>query len=173
MYVCVYIYIYMYIYMYVRRFPKWRYPPIIHFVGFSIINHPFSGTPILGNAHIFHQIPRMDVIRIWDQSTSWQSFIWYPSLDINKTRGLCIHLQTCKPCLVAGLVAMNFIFPYGLGCCHHPNWRTHIFQRGFSQPPSSFGFDQGSNVPGLWSTPGLTPKMMIDFGTSGDEQNGI
>ena len=25
---------------------------------------------------------------------------------------------------------MNFIFPLILGCCHHPNWRTHIFQRG-------------------------------------------
>ena len=22
------------------------------------------------------------------------------------------------------------IFPLILGCCHHPNWRTHIFQRG-------------------------------------------
>ena len=34
------------------------------------------------------------------------------------------------PILVGALVAINFIFPLILGCCHHPNWRTHIFQRG-------------------------------------------
>ena len=28
------------------------------------------------------------------------------------------------------LVAMNLAFSQILGCCHHPNWRTHIFQRG-------------------------------------------
>ena len=28
------------------------------------------------------------------------------------------------------MVAMNFIFPLILGCDYHPNWRTHIFQRG-------------------------------------------
>ena len=27
---------------------------------------------------------------------------------------------------------INCIFPEILGCFHHPNWRTHIFQRGFS-----------------------------------------
>ena len=33
--------------------------------------------------------------------------------------------------LVGGLVAIEFgIFPYILGCCHHPNWRTLIFFRG-------------------------------------------
>ena len=32
--------------------------------------------------------------------------------------------------LVGGLVAMIFIFPEILGCIHHPNWLTHIFQRG-------------------------------------------
>ena len=35
-------------------FLKWWYPQIIHFnrVRFSIINHPFWGTPIFGNIHI-------------------------------------------------------------------------------------------------------------------------
>ena len=28
---------------------------------------------------------------------------------------------------------MNFIFPLILGCCHHPNWRTHIFQDGVAK----------------------------------------
>ena len=32
--------------------------------------------------------------------------------------------------LVGGLVAINFIFPLILGISNHPNWRTHIFQRG-------------------------------------------
>ena len=32
---------------------------------------------------------------------------------------------------------MNFIFPFILGCCHHPNWRTHIFQRGGPGSPTS------------------------------------
>ena len=37
------------------------------------------------------------------------------------------------------LVAINFIFPLILGCCHHPNWRTHIIQRGGPGPPTSNG----------------------------------
>ena len=28
------------------------------------------------------------------------------------------------------MVWLPFIFPEILGVCHHPNWRTHIFQRG-------------------------------------------
>ena len=32
--------------------------------------------------------------------------------------------------LVGGLVAIWIIFPFILGVIHHPNWRTHIFQRG-------------------------------------------
>ena len=39
--------------------------------------------------------------------------------------------------LVGGLVAMNFIFPLILGFDYHPNWRTHIFQRGAKKPPTS------------------------------------
>ena len=30
------------------------------------------------------------------------------------------------------LVAINFIFPEILGMSNHPNWRTHIFQRGWN-----------------------------------------
>ena len=48
--------------------------------------------------------------------------------------------------LVGGLVAIFWIFPFILGCGHHPNWRSHIFQRagpttnqhirkGHPQPP--------------------------------------
>ena len=28
---------------------------------------------------------------------------------------------------------MNFIFPFILGCCHHPNGRSHIFQDGVAK----------------------------------------
>ena len=40
------------------------------------------------------------------------------------------------------LVAINFIFPLILGFCHHPNWRSHIFQRGgktTNQPMETIG----------------------------------
>ena len=33
-------------------FPRIGVPPIIHLIGFSIINHPFWGTPIFGTTHI-------------------------------------------------------------------------------------------------------------------------
>ena len=38
------------------------------------------------------------------------------------------------------MVAMFGIFPWILGCDYHPNWRTHIFQRGgkkIKKPPTS------------------------------------
>ena len=38
---------------------------------------------------------------------------------------------------VGGFVAMNFIFPILIGNVNHPNWRTHIFQRGGPGPPTS------------------------------------
>ena len=33
------------------------------------------------------------------------------------------------------MVAIFGIFPFILGCGHHPNWRSHIFQKGHPQPP--------------------------------------
>jgi len=42
---CVYIY-------YCGGFLKWGTPISSMFKGFSIINHPFRGTPIVGNPHI-------------------------------------------------------------------------------------------------------------------------
>ena len=49
--------------------------------------------------------------------------VWLPTLSHKP--------QICL--LVGGLVAINFIFPFILGCCHHPNWRTHIFQDGVAK----------------------------------------
>ena len=31
-----------------------------------------------------------------------------------------------------------YIFPFILGFCHHPNWRSHIFQRGFSPTTNQY-----------------------------------
>ena len=42
-------------------FPKISYPQIIHCNGFSIINHPFWGTPIFGNTQLTFQ----KVYNIW------------------------------------------------------------------------------------------------------------
>ena len=36
------------------------------------------------------------------------------------------------------LVAMNLAFSHSYWECHHPNWRTHIFQRGGEKPPTSY-----------------------------------
>ena len=48
----------VYIYIY-EGFPKYRYPPIIHFNGiFPNKKHPFLGTSILGNPHIYIYIYR-------------------------------------------------------------------------------------------------------------------
>ena len=50
-------------------FPKKWYPQIIDLRGFSIINHTFWGTPILGNTHIFSQLG--------SNSSCWRGlFLW-------------------------------------------------------------------------------------------------
>ena len=41
--------------------------------------------------------------------------------------------------LVGGLEPWNFM-TFHLLEFHHPNWRTHIFQRGWLKPPSSVSF---------------------------------
>ena len=44
-------------------------------------------------------------------------------------------LELIKPLKLFRLVVWNiFIFPYNYWEFHPPNWRTHIFQRGFGSP---------------------------------------
>ena len=43
-----------------------------------------------------------------------------------------------NPYLVGGLVAMNLAFSHQYWVANHPNWRTHIFQRGGPGPPTSY-----------------------------------
>ena len=58
--------------------------------------------------------------------------------------------------LVGGLVAIFGIFPEILGFCHHPNWRSPIFQDGVGiQPPTSIALSQivsmvGKKFVGFW-----------------------
>ena len=62
-------------------FPKIVVPPNHPFlIGFSIVNHPFWGTPIFGNTHIQH-----DKAPIWSEFRvalrcslpAWNGFIWH------------------------------------------------------------------------------------------------
>ena len=50
-------------------FLKWRYPSIIHVVGFSIINHPFWDTPMYGKPispqHGHHRLDFGRMCRLW------------------------------------------------------------------------------------------------------------
>ena len=63
------------------------------------------------------QVTSVDISRNHSQK-KWAEItwlvVWLPSINY----------------LVGGLVAINFIFPLILGISNHPNWRTHIFQRG-------------------------------------------
>ena len=49
------------------------------------------------------------------------------------------HPKLSKTILVAGLVAF-FFYLCIYWVAHHPNWRTHIFQRGWNQPPTRYCF---------------------------------
>ena len=73
---------------------------------------------ILGLSHQCVKCPPADTELFFedDLRSNFSGLWWYEVLQI-------IHL-------VGGLVAINFIFPEILGLCHHPNWRTHMFQRG-------------------------------------------
>ena len=58
------------------------------------------------------------------------------------------ELDASQPKLVGGLVAINFLFSQKYWEFYHPNWRTHIFQRGgpttnqqkYLQPKPFIGF---------------------------------
>ena len=57
-------------------FRKEWYPQIIHLTGFSIINHPFWGTPIFGNPHIL-------LLHIWGTLISLRKTpSWPPQLPV-------------------------------------------------------------------------------------------
>ena len=59
------------IYIYIWVFPKIMVPNSSILIGFSIINHPFWGTPIFGNTHIVQsnhshsKSPQYELLRGW------------------------------------------------------------------------------------------------------------
>ena len=52
-------------------------------------------------------------------------------------------------------------FPFILGLCHHPNWRTHIFQRGFS-PTTNQNQILPSKKNHWWKPPDLPMRSCKD-----------
>ena len=49
--------------------------------------------------------------------------------------------------LVGGLVAINLAFSQKYWEFHHPNWRSHIFQRGFSPTTNQFWMGSTWDLP--------------------------
>ena len=82
---------------------------------------------------------------MWDRWT-WVDDSW------NNSKLLETDWSFMKLNLVAGLLAINFIFPWLLGLCHHPNWRTHIFQVGVAHQPTNQQWTSAK----LWS---VRPKV--------------
>ena len=66
-------------------FQKSWYPQIIHFIGFSTINHPFWGTPIFGNTHILQDGHNKPVIN----GVTWP-------LSMAFSRGICGYNPTYR-----------------------------------------------------------------------------
>ena len=75
-------------YIWVSTQKIWENPQIIHlFIGFPIINHPFWGTPIFGNTHLYlYNLPQKSTIHVgvhipvpwilWTISCMFFSFGW-------------------------------------------------------------------------------------------------
>ena len=68
--------------------------------------------------------------------------------------------QYSKWLLVGGFFKHQFYFPINIVFFfNHPNWRTHIFQRGGQKPPTRFA--SGSCGSSLWD-----PLLLREFGFS-------
>ena len=86
-----------------------------------------------------HSFKRVKVRKVHVDFTTWIS-----SWDSQKSGGV---LKSREPKTIVSIPGWWFgchqfgIFPEILGCFHHPNWRSHIFQRGFSQAPTSHSFN--------------------------------
>ena len=105
-------------------FLKWWYPQIITFNEFGIINHPFWGTPIFGNTHIFpinslvRKIPCKKMVSP-KPGVGHQKWVWK-----KKPRSSVTVLHEDAPSTGAGMTHVT----------NSPSkrYQTHIFQRVFS-----------------------------------------
>ena len=85
--------------------------------------------------HIFHQKQRGSI-----PSGTHTLFVkivsyWENAVMTNPPDG---SLSSSSLLLVGGLEHVDYFSIYWE--CHHPNWQTHIFQRGRAQPPISLQF---------------------------------
>ena len=117
---------------FIKIIPIWLFPKIGGFppkssiwIGFSIINHPFWGTPIFGNTHIpwYHAdllcVDRSSIVRFLRLSS--QSIVIWCELDLSIScfNRKDFHLATNHP-----TIGVNMCICYwgGKGCSH-PQWR--------------------------------------------------
>ena len=114
-----------------------------------------SGKPEFPKGKVIFQPDRLGVQK---KGQSYDQVLWllvYPSHEISWRKTLGQSEWRSPNWLVVW--SINFIFPLILGCCPHPNWRTHMFQRGgpvaqpptsqrFSKPPDCFGDSPACHV---------------------------
>ena len=84
----------------------------------------------------------------WLEKCPWSLFywlvVWLPSIFYGSMVILYCYSYIYIYILVGGLVAIWIIFPEILGIYNHPNWRSHIFQRGgYTGPPTSLSSSAG------------------------------
>ena len=106
-----------------RCFQKWWYPQIIHFNRvFAIINHPFWGvnTPIFGNTHILHCIPRIILSH---------GFFLQPTLDFEKN--LLTWMCFSDPRILRGGRTQNVMTDMTSSCS---SWPFFLIQRNLKVP---------------------------------------
>ena len=96
-------------------FLKWGYPQSSSIlIGFSLINHPYLGTPILGNPHLEKETKRLDFMGSRTNPSGPTAGI-FPG-DLQQFSGAVFHQQNfgTNKNLVGGLVAI-FYFPIHIG----------------------------------------------------------
>ena len=63
----------------------------------------------------------------------WPTSVWRPFCMAGRASWWRLNMLECNQ-LVGGLEHDLYDFPFSWEC-HHPNWRTHIFQRAWNHQP--------------------------------------
>ena len=111
-----------------------------------VVNPMMSHNPIYIHLRLFYHFPGYENSVVCLSRDRWSRWArsevmprhfgvpWYQSFTNSNGFGfgaMAIHIPYQMTFL-----DQNFIFPFSWEC-HHPNWRTHIFQRGGEKPPTS------------------------------------
>ena len=67
---------------------------------------------------------------MWVPANDWEYSHQIWQFTTPKSLKMAIDIGLWDTYLVGGLVAIFYVPINIKGLCHHPNWRTHIFQRG-------------------------------------------